>query len=166
MVLLAAVPSRKHPHVAARGRCRARGAKAADLLPLLGAGGHPWRGRQAGGRVTRSGRSPDSLQPGRVGAQRHAEAAAEPDAAVRGDQPAPARLPPAVPGPRLVPLPHPGGNETGDRGAQPFPGEGGGLGAWRGTAHSPGCRDTVDRAAYGPSGRSLVLTSDQRQPPC
>lgn len=122
-------------------------------------GGDTRGGGQAGGRVTRSGCSPDSLQPGRVGAQRHAEAAAEPDAAVRGDQPAPARFPPAVPGPRLVPLPHPGGNETGDRSTQPFPGEGGGLGAWRGTAHSPGCRDTADPAACGPSGRSLALTA-------
>ena len=49
-------------------------------------GGGTRGGGQAGGRVTRSGCSPDSLQPGRVGAQRHAEAAAEPDAAVRGDQ--------------------------------------------------------------------------------
>lgn len=128
--------------------------------PAPPAGGGGTRGGgQAGGRVTRSGCSPDSLQPGRVGAQRHAEAAAEPDAAVRGDQPAPARFPPAVPGPRLVPLPHPGGNETGDRSTQPFPGEGGGLGAWRGTAHSPGCRDTADPAACGPSGRSLALTA-------
>nr|XP_020139522.1 uncharacterized protein C19orf44 homolog isoform X3 [Microcebus murinus] len=56
-------------------------------------------------------RSPDSLQPGSAGPKRHAEAAAEPDAAVHRGQPSPARLTPAVPGPRLLSLPHLGGNQ-------------------------------------------------------
>ncbi|XP_038950203.1 uncharacterized protein C19orf44 homolog isoform X2 [Rattus norvegicus] len=43
-------------------------------------------------------RSPDSLQPCSAGVERHAEAAAEPDAAVHRGQPPPAPLPPAVPG--------------------------------------------------------------------
>ncbi|XP_059016351.1 uncharacterized protein C19orf44 homolog isoform X2 [Mustela lutreola] len=71
--------------------------------------------------VTGSRCSPDSLQPSRVCAQRHAEAAAEPDAAVRGGQPASARVPPAVPGPGLIPLPHPGGNQTVHQAAQARP---------------------------------------------
>lgn len=79
--------------------------------------------------VTGSRCSPDSLQPSRVCAQRHAEAAAEPDAAVRGGQPASARVPPAVPGPGLIPLPHPGGNQTGDHGTLRFPGERAGASA-------------------------------------
>lgn len=100
-----------------------------------------------GAQVTWSGRSPDSLQPGRVCTQRHAEAAAEPDAAVHRGQPAPARVPPAVPGPRVVPLPHPGGDQRGDL---PRRGRRGARAAWGAGTLTCGC--------FRRSGGSLVLS--------